>query len=98
MWILGLFKFTKSWNVGSKVWVKSTHSAVLIVVIGPTMDNLSYVSPRKSNIRIKEGENSISPHMFICILCDRFIFSSRFYEQYLQVLLRHLSLRLLYVF
>ena len=33
---------------GSKVWVKSTHSAVLIVVIGPTMDNLSYVSPRKS--------------------------------------------------
>ena len=83
---------------GSKVWVKSTHSAVLIVVIGPTMDNLSYVSPRKSNIRIKEGENSITPSHVYQYLMRQVYFSSRFYEQYLQVLLKHLSLRLLYVF
>ena len=60
---------------GSKVWVKSTHSAVLIVVIGPTMDNLSYVSPRKSNIRIKEGENSISPsHVYLYLMRQVYFF------------------------
>ena len=81
---------------GSKVWVKSTHSAVLIVVIGPTMDNLSYVSPRKS--KNKEGENSITPSHVYQYLMRQVYFFSRFYEQYLQVLLKHLSLRLLYVF